>query len=123
MKIGDFSVSLAVQDLQKSKDFYEKLGFEGYGDAEFQEVCIKKGYHIMQKDEVTIGIFEKMFDRNILTFNPWPSKGHPDVREIKKNLVEAGIELTADNAPEGKGPAHITFIDPDGNPILIDQHE
>ncbi len=123
MELGAFSISLAVSDLAASKAFYEKLGFaESGGDAE-------QGWLIMVNQPAVIGLFSGMFDKNILTFNPGMVLGgdqpedFTDVREIEAKLIEAGLELgdrTSDDTPEG--PAHITLIDPDGNPILIDQH-
>jgi catechol 2,3-dioxygenase-like lactoylglutathione lyase family enzyme len=123
MDLGAFSISLTVADLAASQAFYEKLGFSVTGgDAE-------QGWLIMVNEPAVIGLFQGMFDRNILTFNPGLVLGpdqpeeFTDVREIAARLEAAGIELTetvpADNP---SGPAHITLVDPDGNPILIDQH-
>ena len=123
LELGAFSISLTVADLQASLAFYEKLGFEVTGgDAD-------QGWLILVNGSTVIGLFQGMFDRNMLTFNPgWVVGGdHPDeftdVREIQARLEAAGLELqdrvAADN---GDGPAHITLVDPDGNPILIDQH-
>ena len=120
MELGAFSVSLAVKDLAASKSFYEKLGFsEGGGDG--------SGYLIMTNGTTVLGLFQGMFEDNILTFNPGLTQSKErldtflDVREIRQRLVEAGVELTTDTDPEGTGPAHIAFLDPDGNPVLIDQ--
>ncbi len=120
MELGAFSVSLAVKDLGASRAFYEKLGFaEMGGDGEH--------YVIMANGASVIGLFQGMFEQNILTFNPGLSQAKEqlseftDVREIRAALVEAGIEMTSDTDPDGTGPAHIAFIDPDGNPVLIDQ--
>ena len=123
MELGAFSISLAVKDLAASKAFYETLGFvETGGDAE-------QGWLIMVNEPAVIGLFQGMFEGNILTFNPGLVLGpdqpetFTDVREIQAALTAAGIELgetVADDNPEG--PAHITLIDPDGNAILIDQH-
>ena len=120
MELGAFSVSLAVKDLGTSRAFYEKLGFaELGGDGE--------QYVIMANGASVIGLFQGMFEQNILTFNPGLSQTKEqlseftDVREIRAALVEAGVDMTTDTDPEGTGPAHIAFIDPDGNPILIDQ--
>ena len=123
MELGAFSVSLAVKDLAASKAFYEKLGFEETGgDA-------GSGWLIMVNAPAIIGLFQGMFDGNILTFNPGLVLGpdqpddFTDVREIEAALVAAGLELgetVADDNPEG--PAHVTLTDPDGNAILIDQH-
>lgn len=123
MELGAFSVSLAVKDLAVSQAFYEQLGFSAYGgDAE-------AGWLIMVNEPAVIGLFQGMFDSNILTFNPGLVLGpdqpetFTDVREIEAALIEAGLALgerVADDNPEG--PAHITLTDPDGNSILIDQH-
>jgi catechol 2,3-dioxygenase-like lactoylglutathione lyase family enzyme len=121
VKLGAFSISLAVKDLGVSRAFYEKLGFETTGGGE--------GYAIMVNGETVIGLFQGMFDKNMLTFNPgWsgpnrPDESFTDVRELKRRLEEAGIELADDNTGASEsGPAHVMIIDPDGNPILIDQH-
>ena len=122
MELGAFSVSLAVKDIHASVAFYEKLGFVMYHDSTEQKWAIlKNGDHI-------IGLFEGMFDKNILTFNPgWDQDAKPvdpftDVREIEKRLEAAGLKLTQKTEGSGSGPASITLEDPDGNPILIDQH-
>lgn len=121
MRLGNFSVSLAVQDLAASRAFYEQLGFRVSGGDE-------KRYVVMQNDAATIGLYERMFEGNILTFNPgWDRNcatlaDFDDVRDIQRTLRERGIEPTtvADEATDG--PAYITLVDPDGNQILIDQH-
>lgn len=123
MELGAFSVSLNVADLAASKAFYEKLGFtETGGDAD-------SGWLIMVNQPAIIGLFSGMFDKNILTFNPGLVLGpeqpdeFTDVREIEAKLLEAGLEISERTDPENPdGPAHISLIDPDGNPILIDQH-
>ena len=123
MELGAFSVSLTVKDLGVSRAFYEKLGFQVTGgDPEH-------GYLILVNGRTVIGLFQGMFDKNMLTFNPgWngphdPAEGDfTDVREIAARLEKAGVEFTARQLPEGGGPAHIAFVDPDGNPVLIDQH-
>ena len=123
MELGAFSISLTVSDLAASKAFYEKLGFtETGGDAD-------SGWLIMVNQPAVIGLFSGMFDKNILTFNPGLVLGpdqpedFTDVREIQAKLLEAGIELNEQVDPDNpEGPAHITLTDPDGNPILIDQH-
>ncbi|UCF97688.1 MAG: VOC family protein [Spirochaetaceae bacterium] len=122
MELGAFSVSLAVKDLQKSKDFYEKFGFEVFGgDAAENWVILKNGDH-------TIGLFQGMFDRNILTFNPgWDSNARKldtftDVRELQRRLKARGVVLESEAEEDGTGPASFIAIDPDGNPILVDQH-
>lgn len=122
MKLGAFSISLAVKDLQKSKAFYEKLGFKKLGGDEQQN------WLILKNGDSVIGLFEGMFDKNIITFNPgWDQNAQElqefeDVRDIQKQLEESGIELTQKAEGNSQGPASITLIDPDGNPVLIDQH-
>jgi catechol 2,3-dioxygenase-like lactoylglutathione lyase family enzyme len=122
MDLGAFSVSLAVDDLEASRDFYSKLGFEQIGgDAEQNWLILKNGDHV-------IGLFHGMFDKNVLTFNPgWDQQGQEtatftDVREIQNALKESGITLASEAEPDSQGPASIMLMDPDGNPILIDQH-
>ena len=122
MKLGAFSASLAVKDLQRSKEFYEKLGFEQYaGNAE-------QNYLIMKNGDTVIGLFQGMFEENILTFNPgWDQSAQrldefTDVRDVHKELNDQGV-LTVQETLEGeKGPGSFIMVDPDGNPILIDQH-
>ncbi len=122
MNLGAFSVSLAVRDLAASREFYEKLGFEKFGgDPEHNYLIMKNGDHV-------IGLFQGMFERNMLTFNPgWDQScgeldEFTDVREIQKQLKTKGIapDMEADESSSGPGSCMIT--DPDGNPILIDQH-
>jgi len=122
MKLGAFSVSLNVKDIHASKTFYEKLGFTVYaGD-------IEKKYLIMKNQDTLIGLFQGMFEKNILTFNPgWDQSAQKvepfdDVREIQRSLKEAAIELGSEVDESSSGPASIMIVDPDGNPILIDQH-
>jgi catechol 2,3-dioxygenase-like lactoylglutathione lyase family enzyme len=121
VELGAFSISLAVRDLSASREFYEKLGFEVTGGA------AEHSYLIMANGGTILGLFEGMFDRNILTFNPGlRSDGErldefTDVREIQARLEEQGVELTERADPDTDGAAHIAFLDPDGNPILIDQ--
>lgn len=121
MKLGCFSVSLAVKDLQASKAFYENLGFEKYhGDEE-------QGWLIMKNGSTNIGLFQGMFEGNILTFNPgWDQdaqnvESFTDAREIQASLKENGVDAGADIESES-GPASFMITDPDGNTILIDQH-
>lgn len=122
MKLGNFSVSLAVKDLAASKAFYENLGFRVVGGVQAQN------WLILQNESSTIGLFQGMFNKNILTFNPGWDKDcntladFDDVRDLQRTLKQRGITLesTADEATTG--PASLTLIDPDGNPILIDQH-
>jgi lactoylglutathione lyase len=122
MKLGAFSISLAVSDLGKSRAFYEELGFGAVGgDAD-------QGWLIMRNDAAIVGLFQGMFEKNILTFNPgWDMDAneldsYTDIREIQRRLLSRGVQLetTADEA--STGPASITLLDPDGNPVLIDQH-
>ncbi|MGB5723899.1 MAG: VOC family protein [Parasphingorhabdus sp.] len=121
MKLGAFSISLAVKDIALSRAFYEKLGFVQFGGDQDQK------WLILKNGETLIGLFEGMFPQNLLTFNPgWDQDAQnlddfDDVRDIQKSLLSAGLNL--DSKAEGKeGLASITLIDPDGNPILIDQH-
>ena len=121
MKLGAFSISLSVKDIARSKAFYEKLGFAKFGGDENQK------WLILKNGETIIGLFEVMFPKNMLTFNPgWNQNAQnlddfDDVRDIQKSLLAAGVKL--DTKAEGsKGPASIMLTDPDGNPILIDQH-
>jgi catechol 2,3-dioxygenase-like lactoylglutathione lyase family enzyme len=121
MNLGAFSISLSVKDLPASRDFYRKLGFEPFaGDGEH--------YQLLRNGDHVIGLFQGMFEGNILTFNPgWDQNGanldsFTDVREIQKALQESGIGLTREADASGSGPDHITLVDPDDNAILIDQH-
>ena len=122
LHLGAFSVSLNVKDLQKSKEFYEKLGFAQMGGD------MKQNYLIMKNGTTIIGIFQGMFEGNILTFNPgWDENAKEvnpftDVREIQKTLKANQIKLNTEADEKIKGPAYIEFTDPDGNKILIDQH-
>ena len=121
MDLGAFSISLAVKDLAASRTFYEKLGFEMMGGDETHYVILHNG-------DSTVGLFEGMFEQNILTFNPgWTSEAKPldkftDVREIQRHLKELGLELQSEADESTSGPASLVLVDPDGNPILIDQH-
>ena len=122
MELGAFSVSLNVSDLAKSQDFYEALGFVPVGGEAGQ------GWLIIRNGGVTIGLFQGMFDRNMLTFNPgWNAEAETldsftDVREIQRDLLAKGITLNDSVDDSGSGPGNIMLADPDGNPILIDQH-
>jgi catechol 2,3-dioxygenase-like lactoylglutathione lyase family enzyme len=121
MRLGNFSVSLAVKDLTASREFYEKLGFRvvaGNG----------RNYSILQNETSTIGLFQGMFDKNILTFNPgWDRacatlSDFDDVRDIQRALTSSGIALTTKADESTTGSASVVLFDPDGNQILIDQH-
>ena len=122
MELGAFSVSLAVEDLKASKSFYEKLGFHVFGgDAAQNWLIMKNGDH-------TIGLFQGMFERNILTFNPgWDQDANKldsftDVRDLQRELKSQGVNIENEADESATGPASFIVIDPDGNPILIDQH-
>ena len=121
MQLGAFSISLAVKDLTASKQFYEALGFEVAGGDEASH------FLILRNGDTNIGLFQGMFEDNILTFNPgWNQQGEEsasftDVRDIQRALKASGVELISE-AEAGSGPASCMVIDPDGNPILIDQH-
>jgi catechol 2,3-dioxygenase-like lactoylglutathione lyase family enzyme len=122
MKLGAFTVSLSVKNLETSKDFYEKLGFTAFaGD-------LTNNYLIMKNGNALVGLFQGMFEDNILTFNPgWDESANPindfdDVRAIHQDLVSKGIKLEREPEAGSKGPGSIVLIDPDGNPVLIDQH-
>ena len=122
MELGSFSISLTVKDLAASRTFYEKLGFAVIAGKE------TNNYLILRNGESTIGLFHGMFDKNTLTFNPGWATGqeHPekftDVREIQRRLKRAGLKLVSEADESTKDPASLTLLDPDGNPILIDQH-
>ena len=122
MELGAFSISLSVKDLAASRDFYGKLGFEPVaGSADDHFLILRNGEHV-------IGLFQGMFEDNILTFNPgWDQQGRnldafTDVREIQKVLKAQGLSLTQEADEASEGPASIVLVDPDGNPVLIDQH-
>lgn len=122
MSLGAFSISLAVADLATSRAFYEKLGFEPFaGEAD-------EGWLILKNGNATVGLFQGMFEKNILTFNPgWSADAEPleqftDVREIQRRLKDEGIELEAEADESTTGPASVMLTDPDGNPVLLDQH-
>lgn len=122
VQLGNFSVSLAVKNIQASKAFYEKLGFEIVGGD------ISQNWLVLKNGETKIGIFQGMFEKNMLTFNPgWNSDKETlpdfqDVRELQRTLKARGIALAMEADEKTDGPAFIQFEDPDGNPILIDQH-
>jgi lactoylglutathione lyase len=122
MKLGNFSVSLNVKDINVSKEFYENLGFQALGGD------ISQNWLIMKNESCIIGLFQGMFEKNILTFNPgWNENAEnlesfTDVRDLQKQLKEKGIKILTEANESGEGPAHFTIEDPDGNPILFDQH-
>ncbi len=122
MNLGAFSVSLAVKNLEASRSFYEKLGFQVFaGDASQNWLILKNGDH-------AIGLFQGMFEKNILTFNPgWDSNAQKldvftDVRDLQRQLKAKGVALQTEADETSTGPASFMIVDPDGNPILIDQH-
>ncbi len=121
MQLGAFSVSLAVKDLKASQAFYEKFGFTGFGGDGEHWLMLRNG-------DTVIGLFQGMFDKNILTFNPgWDSNAntlddYTDVRELQRQLKEQGVTLTSEADENGTGPASFACLDPDGNPVLVDQH-
>ena len=122
MKLGVFSISLSVKDIHVSKAFYENLGFEVFaGD-------IKMNYLIMKNGNALIGLFQGMFEHNILTFNPgWDENAKTlehfdDVRQIQRHLKERGVKLENEADESNSGPASFVVLDPDGNAVLIDQH-
>lgn len=122
MSLGAFSVSLTVKDLAASKAFYEKLGFGVIGGDESQN------WLILANGDCVVGLFQGMFDKNMLTFNPgWGPDGKPlrefeDVRDIQKRLKADGVSLASEADETTSGPASFVVVDPDGNPILVDQH-
>jgi catechol 2,3-dioxygenase-like lactoylglutathione lyase family enzyme len=122
MELGAFSISLAVQDIEASRTFYEKLGFEAFaGDASQNWLIMKSGPH-------AVGLFQGMFEKNILTFNPgWDGNAQKldsftDVRDLQRRLKARGVELQREADESTTGPAAFVVVDPDGNPILVDQH-
>jgi catechol 2,3-dioxygenase-like lactoylglutathione lyase family enzyme len=122
MELGAFSISLAVKDIDASRAFYEKFGFTVVGGEASQHwLILKNGTH-------TIGLFQGMFEKNMLTFNPgWDSNARPvdtftDIRELQRQLKTQGVELLTEVDESSTGPASFTALDPDGNPILVDQH-
>ena len=122
MELGTFSISLAVSDIKTSKAFYEKLGFEVFGGD------ISQNWLIMKNGDHAIGLFQGMFEKNILTFNPgWDSNAQKldtftDIRDIQRQLKDRGVEFESEADESTTGPASFIIVDPDGNPILLDQH-
>ena len=122
MELGAFSTSLAVKDIEASRKFYEKLGFaRAMGDPSQNWLIMRSGAHV-------IGLFQGMFERNIMTFNPgWDQDARPlatftDVRELQRQLKANGVQFASEADESTTGPASFMLIDPDGNPILVDQH-
>jgi lactoylglutathione lyase len=122
MELGTFSISLTVKDIKESKTFYEKFGFKYFGgDASENWLILKNG-------DCVIGLFQGMFEKNLLTFNPgWDGNAHnldtfTDVRELQRQLKVKGVEFQTEANESTTGPAHFVVVDPDGNPILVDQH-
>lgn len=122
MKLGAFSISLTVKDIQASKAFYEKFGFKDFGGD------ITQNWVILKNGDCIVGLFQGMFDKNMLTFNPgWDMNAQnlaefTDVRDLQKQLKAQGLEFAAEADESTEGPASFVVVDPDGNPILIDQH-
>ncbi|MEO5987965.1 MAG: VOC family protein [Candidatus Eisenbacteria bacterium] len=122
MELGAFSISLAVKDLEASRSFYDKFGFKVFaGNASQNWLILKNGAHV-------IGLFQGMFEKNILTFNPgWNSDAErlaafTDIRDLQRELKAQGVELQKEADPSTSGPASFVAVDPDGNQILVDQH-
>lgn len=122
MQIGSFSLSLAVKDIAASKAFYEKIGFTAMGGNQDQ------GWLIMKNPSVVIGLFQGMFEKNMMTFNPgWDENAQElaeflDIRELQKAYKAAGIVFDSEADESSSGPAHFVISDPDGNSIMMDQH-
>ncbi|MCB0712049.1 MAG: VOC family protein [Ignavibacteriae bacterium] len=122
MNLGAFSVSLAVTDIEASKQFYQKLGFEVFGGDQSQN------WLIMKNESHVIGLFQGMFEGNILTFNPgWNNDAQPledftDIRELQRQLKESGVAMISEADENSTGPASFMIADPDGNVVLVDQH-
>jgi catechol 2,3-dioxygenase-like lactoylglutathione lyase family enzyme len=122
MQLGAFSISLAVKDLEASRAFYQKFGFEVFaGDASQNWLILTNGDHV-------IGIFQGMFDKNMLTFNPgWNQNAaeiadFTDIRDLQRRLKAQGVQFASEADETTTGPASFIAIDPDGNPLLVDQH-
>jgi catechol 2,3-dioxygenase-like lactoylglutathione lyase family enzyme len=122
LELGTFSISLTVKDIEASRAFYQKLGFKEFGgDISQNWLILKNGDHV-------IGLFQGMFDKNIMTFNPgWDSNAqeletYTDVRELQRLLKARGVSLESEADESTTGPASFIVVDPDGNPILVDQH-
>ena len=122
MQLGAFSISLAVKDIAASLAFYQKLGFEIFGGD------IAQNWLILKNGDAIIGLFQGMFEKNILTFNPgWDSNaqqvdGFTDIRELQRRLRAQGVDFQSEADESTTGPASFILLDPDGNPVLVDQH-
>jgi catechol 2,3-dioxygenase-like lactoylglutathione lyase family enzyme len=122
MNLGIFSISLVVKDIAASRAFYEKFGFKVFGGEQSQN------WLIMKNGETLVGLFQGMIEKNTLTFNPgWDSnanlvEGYTDVRELQRQLKAQGVALSVEADETTRGPGYFIAIDPDGNPILVDQH-
>ena len=122
MDLGNFSLSLAVKDIQASRRFYEALGFTAFHDQS------KHGWMIMKNGDTVVGLFQGMFEKNMLCFNPgWDNQGRnvdpfTDVRELQRQLKAKGITPVTEVDESGSGRGHFIVVDPDGNPVLVDQH-
>ena len=122
MELGAFSISLAVKDIEASKAFYQKLGFKVFGGD------ISQNWLILKNEDHTIGLFQGMFEKNSLTFNPgWDKNANKletftDIRTLQGHLKEQGVEFVSEADESSAGPASFIILDPDGNPILVDQH-
>jgi len=122
VQLGLFSISLTVKDIHASKAFYEKLGFEVFGGN------VSQNWLILKNGETIVGLFQGMFDKNMLTFNPgWDSNArntdeYTDVRELQQKLKDQGVKFESEADEISTGPASFIVVDPDGNPILVDQH-
>lgn len=122
MQLGNFSMSLAVKDIEASKSFYEKLGFDPVGG------CLEQRWIILRSGSTKVGLFQGMFEENIMTFNPGWDKDHnalddfTDVRELQRALVERGLTPVTRVDEDANGPGSFVIVDPDGNAILFDQH-
>lgn len=121
MNLGQFSISLAVEDLEASREFYKKLGFKVVPGEDFEDGAETHVYDrdwvILKTEGAMLGLFQGMFEKNTITFNP------PDVRAIQRSLKEQGVQLSMEVDESSTGPAAAFLLDPDGNPVLLDQHD
>lgn len=111
LDLGDFSISLTVADIAASRAFYEAMGFEVIDGSE------EENWLVLRNGNAKLGLFHGMFEKNVVTFNP------PDVRAVQRAMKEKGIDFVEEADPDAEGPAHATLLDPDGNPVLLDQHD